>query len=49
VQSVPVGLSLLNSAPTNGTITLKYASTYGLPARTLYDSIQRWCKKTRPT
>ena len=45
VQSVPVGLNLLDSASANGTITLKDAFTYGLPARTLYDSIQRWCNE----
>ncbi|MCW5627164.1 MAG: hypothetical protein KIT73_20775, partial [Burkholderiales bacterium] len=35
VQSVPVGLNLLDSASADGTITLKDAYTYALPARSL--------------
>ena len=44
VQGVPVGLNLLDSASANGTITLKDAFTYALPARTMFDSIHQWCK-----
>jgi hypothetical protein len=44
VQSVPVGLNLLDSASANGTITLKDAFTYALPARTMYDAIHEWCR-----
>ena len=42
VQGVPIGLNLLDSASANGTITLKDAFTYALPARTMYDAIQQW-------
>jgi hypothetical protein len=42
VQSVPVGLNLLDSASANGTITLKDAYTYALPARRTYDAIHAW-------
>jgi hypothetical protein len=42
VQSVPVGLNLLDTASANGTITLKDAYTYGLPAQLLHDTLQRW-------
>ena len=44
VQSVPVGLNLLDSASANGTITLKDAFTYALPTRTMFDAIQQWCR-----
>src|SRR5262249_46354842 len=44
VQSVPVGLNLLDSASANGTITLKEAYTYALPARRTYDAIQAWSR-----
>ncbi len=44
VQSVPVGLNLLDSASANGTITLKDAFTYALPARTMFDAIHEWCR-----
>jgi hypothetical protein len=44
VQSVPLGLNLLDSASANGTITLKDAFTYALPARTMFDAIQQWCR-----
>jgi len=44
VQSVPVGLNLLDSASANGTITLKDAFTYALPARTMYDAVHQWCR-----
>jgi hypothetical protein len=42
VQSVPVGLNLLDSASANGTIALKDAYTYALPARRTYDAIHAW-------
>jgi hypothetical protein len=44
VQSVPVGLNLLDSASANGTITLKDAYTYALPARRTYDAIHAWSR-----
>ncbi|MEO8007068.1 MAG: hypothetical protein ABI728_00905 [Betaproteobacteria bacterium] len=44
VQGVPLGLNLLDSASANGTITMKDAFTYALPARTMYDAIQQWCR-----
>ena len=44
VQGVPIGLNLLDSASANGTITLKDAFTYALPARTMYDAIHEWCR-----
>jgi hypothetical protein len=42
VQSVPVGLNLLDSGSATGTITLKDAYTYALPARTVFDSMREW-------
>lgn len=42
VQAVPVGLNLLGSASASGTITLKDAYTYALPARTIYDAVREW-------
>ncbi len=42
VQSVPVGLNLLDSASATGTITLKDAYTYALPARRVFDSMREW-------
>ena len=47
VQSVPVGLNLLDSASADGTITLKDAYTYALPARSLYDAVHAWAKDNR--
>lgn len=47
VQSVPVGLNLLDTASANGTITLKDAYTYGLPAQLLHESLQRWGSDSR--
>lgn len=47
VQSVPVGLNLLDTASANGTITLKDAYTYGLPARSLDDSVKGWASESR--
>jgi hypothetical protein len=44
VQSVPVGLNLLDSASANGTITLKDAYTYAVPARRTYDAILNWSR-----
>jgi hypothetical protein len=44
VQSVPVGLNLLDSASANGTITLKDAYTYAVPARRTYDAIHGWSR-----
>lgn len=47
VQSVPVGLNLLDTASANGTITLKDAYTYGLPARAIDDYVKRWANESR--
>ncbi len=47
VQSVPVGLNLLDTASANGTITLKDAYTYGLPARVLHDVVRIWSLGSR--
>lgn len=47
VQSVPVGLNLLDTASANGTITLKDAYTYGLPAREMDDAVKRWGSESR--
>jgi hypothetical protein len=44
VQSVPLALNLLDSASANGTITLKDAFTYALPARTMFDAVHQWCR-----
>jgi hypothetical protein len=45
VQSVPVALNLLDSAAASGTITLKNAFTYALPARATFDAVRKWCKE----
>lgn len=45
VQGVPIGLNLLNSASATGTITMKDAHTYGLPAKTLFDALEAWRKR----
>ncbi len=47
VQSVPVGLNLLDTASANGTITLKDAYTYGLPARAMDDAVKGWGRESR--
>lgn len=47
VQSVPVALNLLDTASANGTITLKDAYTYGLPARDMDDAVKRWGSESR--
>jgi hypothetical protein len=47
VQGVPIGLSLLDAASATGTITMKDAYTYGLPARMTYDAIGNWARKNR--
>jgi hypothetical protein len=44
VQGVPLALNLLDSASANGTITLKDAFTYALPARSMFDAIHQWCR-----
>lgn len=44
VQSVPVGLNLLNSSSASGTISLKDTYTYALPARSMYDAVMEWAK-----
>jgi len=47
VQSVPVGLNLLDTRSANGTITLKDAYTYGLPSRLLHDAVLAWSLGSR--
>ncbi len=42
VQGVPIGLNLLDSASANGTISMKDAYTYALPARWTFDAIRSW-------
>lgn len=44
VQSVPLGLNLLDSASADGSITLKDAHTYALPTRLLWDTTQAWAQ-----
>ena len=45
MQGVPIRLNLLDAASANGTITLKDAFTYALPARTMFDAVQQWCRE----
>jgi hypothetical protein len=47
VQSLPIGLNLLDSTSANGTITMKDASTYALPAQTIYAALDAWALKNR--
>ncbi|HEX7808846.1 MAG TPA: hypothetical protein VF608_08980 [Thermoanaerobaculia bacterium] len=42
IQSVPVGLSLLQTADAYGTVNISGASTYGLPITTLAPQIETW-------
>ncbi len=42
VQGVPLGLNLLDSASATGTITMKDAYTYGLPAQVLQQALEEW-------
>ena len=42
VQSVPIGLNLLNSASANGTITIKDSYTYGAPLQDLERAAAEW-------
>ena len=41
VQSIPVGLNLLNSASANGTVTIKDAYTLGLPMESVEQQFRR--------
>jgi hypothetical protein len=47
VQSVPIGLNLLDSASANGTISMRDAYTYGLPAQTLFNALEKWARSNR--
>jgi hypothetical protein len=47
VQSVPIGLNLLDSTSANGTITMKDAVTYALPSQTIYVALDGWALKNR--
>jgi hypothetical protein len=47
VQSVPLGLNLLDSTSANGTITMKDAVTYALPAQTIYAALEAWAAQNR--
>lgn len=42
IQSVPVGLSLLQTADAYGTVNISSASTYGLPITTLSPQVDQW-------
>lgn len=42
VQGVPIGLNLLDAASATGTITMKDAYTYGLPAQVLQQALEEW-------
>lgn len=42
VQGVPLGLNLLDSSSATGTITMKDAFTYGLPAQVLQQALEEW-------
>ncbi|HEX2832072.1 MAG TPA: hypothetical protein VHW00_03605 [Thermoanaerobaculia bacterium] len=42
IQSVPVGLTLLQTADAYGTVNIASASTYGLPITTLTPQIEAW-------
>lgn len=42
IQSVPVGLSLLQTSDAYGTVNIASASTYGLPITTLTPQVESW-------
>ena len=42
VQGVPLGLNLLDASSATGTITMKDAYTYGLPAQVLQQALEEW-------
>lgn len=42
IQSVPVGLSLLQTSDASGTVNISSASTYGLPITTLSPQVDAW-------
>jgi hypothetical protein len=42
IQSVPVGLSLLQTADAYGTVNITSASTYGLPITSLAPQVEAW-------
>lgn len=47
VQSLPIGMNLLDSASANGTITMKDAFTYALPAHTIFQKLDAWAQENR--
>lgn len=47
VQSLPIGMNLLDSASANGTITMKDAFTYALPAQAIYRKLEKWAADNR--
>ncbi|MCC7549047.1 MAG: hypothetical protein IT532_14900 [Burkholderiales bacterium] len=47
VQSLPIGMNLLDSASANGTITMKDAFTYALPAQTIFQKLEAWAQDNR--
>jgi len=47
VQSLPIGMNLLDSASANGTITMKDAFTYALPALVIFQKLEAWAADNR--
>lgn len=47
IQGVPVGLSMLNSASANGSVTIKDAHTYGVDIMSLLPDVQVWERENR--
>lgn len=47
VQSLPIGMNLLDSASANGTITMKDAFTYALPAQVIFRQLEAWASDSR--
>lgn len=47
IQSVPVGLSLMQTGDAYGTVNIASASTYGLPISVLAPQVNAWAAKNR--
>lgn len=47
IQSVPVGLSLMQTGDAYGTVNIASASTYGLPISVLAPQVNTWAAKNR--
>lgn len=47
IQGVPVGLSMLNTASANGSVTIKDAHTYGVDIMSLLPDVQAWERDNR--